>query len=254
MKKKFAILSILLILAATLTSCVKLDVDLKVKRNGKIDAAVLLATSESVSDFGVGLDEMGFSGEDLKEMQKNGWQIEAYNRDGFIGYRITQSDVGINQIMKVVSQVDGESADVLTKKGTTYTLDIPVSGILGGGAESELAEMASMLRSFGASMKFRITLPDKPLRHNATTVSEDGKTLGWDLLSMETGESIHVEFKAGGGFLKYALIMSCLTLAVAAAVILIARGKRNHTAPAVPPDVFPDELNGQGPDDPENEI
>ena len=39
-----------------------------------------------------------------------------------------------------------------------------------------------------------------------------------------------------------------------AAVILIARGKRNHTAPAVPPDVFPDELNGQGPDDPENEI
>ena len=42
-------------------------------------------------------------------------------------------------------------------------------------------------------INYTMTLPEKPIKHNATKVSEDGKTLTWNLLSSDT-QNIQVDF------------------------------------------------------------
>lgn len=229
MKKKFVAVFLLVMLAVSLTSCVKVDIDLKVKKNGKVDATVIFAMSEAAGDYGGSMDEMGFSEEELAEMKKNGWKVEAYSQDGYSGYRMFQSNIESLDVAKIWS-TEGSGDSVLTKKGSTYVLDLPIGGILGEQTEEDPVDMVAMLRSFGASMKFRITLPVKPISHNAMSVSEDGKTLEWDLMSMQKGDRAHVEFKAGGGFLMYALIGAAV-LAVLGVIFAVVGKKKNVAVP-----------------------
>ncbi len=227
MRKKIVAVFLLVMLAVSLTSCVKVDIDLKVRKNGKVDATVIFAMSEAAGDYGGSMDEMGFSEEELAEMKKNGWKVEAYNQDGYSGYRMSQSNMDSFDVASLWNK-DSSGDNVLTKKGSTYVLDLPIGGILGEQSEDDPIDMEAMLRSFGASMKFRITLPVKPIDHNAMSVSEDGKTLEWDLMSMQKGDRAYVEFKAGGGLLKYALIGAAVLVVLG--IIFVVVGKKKNAA------------------------
>ena len=215
MKRKIAALTLLLVMAVSLSSCMKMEVDITIKNNGKMDAKILYAVSEQVMAMAES-DEFGYSEEDLAEMKKNGWKVEEYREDGYFGYVMTQNNVSTKAIRQALANDEGDSSasEMLTKNGSTYVLDLPLGGLMPESSEDDMFDTMGMLRSFGASLKFRITFPSKPISHNATKVSEDGKTLEWDLLELKEGETVHAEFKAGGGFLRYALIMSAVVLAV----------------------------------------
>ena len=50
-------------------------------------------------------------------------------------------------------------------------------------------------------LEYKVTLPEKPISSNATTVSEDGKTLTWKM-TYRKKNSVQYEFKLGKDEIK----------------------------------------------------
>lgn len=128
-------------------------------------------------------------GEDNPE--EHGFTSSRYEQDGFKGIKYTKK---INNI----DDISGDKADftfedfaevsdkiVFTKKGNVYQLDVKYTD------SEETSELENY--NVGMEINYTMTLPEKPIKHNATKVSEDGKTLTWNLLSSDT-KNIQVDF------------------------------------------------------------
>ena len=68
-------------------------------------------------------------------------------------------------------------------------------------------------------MKFRINLPVKPVSSNATSTSNNGKTLEWDLLNLGEDGSIEVTYTLIN--VPLIIILSAVALVVLAAVVVV---------------------------------
>ncbi len=231
MKKRALMVLLALLLAVLLTGCVKMEMDVTVKMNGKIDASVLLAIDGSMGELS-DLSEYGYSSDDMEELREKGWDVQPYKEDPFVGYRISRKDLDPSELGEA-SGFDTSGA-ALIRNGSTYVMDFDLFSS-GEDAEST-AQMLDFLREIGASVKFRLTLPIKPRAHSATSVSADGKTLEWDLLEMSPGEKIHVEFDAGKA--KGAVIAAAVAgLAAVGGVtaFLVSRNRKKAPAAVYPP-------------------
>ncbi|MBQ6569097.1 MAG: hypothetical protein IJL87_02450, partial [Clostridia bacterium] len=60
--------------------------------------------------------------------------------------------------------------------------------------DEETVGYLSTIKSSGGYMNVNLELPVKPTDHNATTVSDDGKTLTWDLTTLGMNDKIYAEF------------------------------------------------------------
>ena len=225
--KKIAALALALcVLLTLLTGCIRIEIGIDVKKNGKADVSLLYAVSDGLmEDSSAGLSE-----EDIEEYENEGWSVEPYSKDGYTGYYLKRSDADLTN----TELMDGSSGNV-RKEGSRYIIDLSV---LPESDQLDIRSSASWIKSMGGSFVVRMTLPVKPVAHNATSVSSDGKTLEWDILSMDT-DSIHVEFDAGSNVLLYALIAAAAI--VIGAVLVFAK---NHKQPAPEP-IVPGEYNLQ---------
>ena len=211
------ILSLCLLLVL-LTGCMKIELDINVKSNGKADLCLLYAMADSAMDAGAG--DAALTPEDIEEYEKEGWTAEDYSQDGYTGVVLKKFDVDLSET-EVMEGAEGS----IRKEGSTYIVDFePVSKE----DQADFEETASWLKTMGGSFVVRMTLPDKPVSHNATSVSEDGKTLEWDVLSMDVTQPIHVEFKTSNP----ALIIGIAAAAVVViALIFVAMKSRKQRAP-----------------------
>jgi hypothetical protein len=208
----------LCMLLALLTGCMKIELDINVKSNGKADLCLLYAMADSAMDAGGG--DAALTPEDIEEYEKEGWTAEDYSQDGYTGFVLKKSDVDLSET-EVMEGAEGS----IRKEGSTYIVDFePVAEA----DQADFAETASWLKTMGGSFIVRVTLPAKPVSHNATSVSEDGKTLEWDVLSMDVTQPIHVEFKTSNP----ALIIGIAAAAVVViALIFVAMKSRKQRAP-----------------------
>ncbi len=101
------------------------------------------------------------------------------------------------------------------KKGKNY-----VSNLCATFEEGELDKIKQNSDKISIKMEFVVTLPSKPLSHNATSVSEDGKTLTWDFSTMES-QNIDFTFKDPGAF-PWLIVLGCLIILLLLAVIIFA--------------------------------
>ena len=110
----------------------------------------------------------------------------------------------------------GSDTFSLKEENGVYTLDWKV---LDSEEASETAEYAQYFEQMNGYVKLVITLPEAAINSNATEVSEDGKTLTWNLLTM-ADSTAHVEFKlpSKGGASS---IMPILIAVIAILVIII---------------------------------
>ncbi len=231
MRKRILVTLLAVLLAVSLTGCVKMKMDVTVKMNGKIDASVLLAIDGSMGELS-DLSEYGYSSDDMEELREKGWDVQPYKEDPFVGYRISKKDLDPSELGEA-SGFDTPGA-ALIRNGSTYVMDFDLFS--SDGDSEDTAELLDFLRQIGASVKFRLTLPIKPKAHSATSVSADGKTLEWDLLQMTPGEKIHVEFDAGKA--KGAVIAAAVAgLAAVGGVtaFLVSRNRRKKAPAAVYP-------------------
>ena len=217
-KKIAATILSLCLLLVLLTGCMKIELDINVKSNGKADLCLLYAMADSAMDAGAG--DAALTPEDIEEYEKEGWTAEDYSQDGYTGVVLKKFDVDLSET-EVMEGAEGS----IRKEGSTYIVDFePVSKE----DQADFEETASWLKTMGGSFVVRMTLPDKPVSHNATSVSEDGKTLEWDVLSMDVTQPIHVEFKTSNPAL---IIGIAAAVAVVIALIFVAMKSRKQRAP-----------------------
>ncbi|MBR5640851.1 MAG: hypothetical protein IKW92_01815 [Firmicutes bacterium] len=206
-----------------LTGCVKIELDISIKSDGKADVSMIYAMADSALDPG----DSAMSPDELAEYEQDGWSAEEYSQDGYTGVLLKKTDVDLSD----EEILDGSTGSI-RKEGNLYIVDLDVYG---SDSAEDFLETASWLKSSGGSFIVRLHLPVKPETHNATTVSEDGKTLEWDILEMDGKEPIHVEFKTGGVGAALGSVGKVIgivaAILVVIGVILVASKSRAKTAP-----------------------
>lgn len=228
MKRVFVfVLALLLIMC--LSGCIRYNTTLDIKPNGKADITMIFAYSISADE------EPDMDEDTLADMVKEGWKYKEYSEDNFKGYILTKENVDILDLKKSLHgtymDMDHTTANFeITKDGSKYTLDWKV---FDGDQSSEIISIKEMLKMSDGYMTFVIKLPTKPINSNATNVSDDGKTLTWDLTSLDSTQTIHVEFRLLNMSLIIGLIAGGLVLiaVIALIIVLIVKNKKMKAVP-----------------------
>ena len=192
--KKISCLLLLFVFAFCLTGCMRFNTTITVKPNGKMDVSLLYAMVD-MSGFGDGEGiSSGLTPEQEKEYEEQGWTLEKYSEDGYQGFVITKNDVPFAEINTVINKTSENTNQggnfSITKDGIKYHLKWQV---FGDSNKSSASQIAPYITQSGGYMKFTLNLPSKPVSSNATHVSNDGKTLEWDLLKLDEDGCIEDE-------------------------------------------------------------
>ncbi len=221
-----------------LTGCMRFNTTVTVKSNGKLDVSMLYAMVD-MSDYG--FDEDSITGSQLQEFIDQGWEAEEYNQDGFKGYVLSRKDITPDELgssmQDTQTELSGESSSLnFTKQGLKYTLDWQVF-------DRDQGEQISAYKNYftlsGGYMKININLPVKPSASNATSVSNDGKSLEWDLLNLGPDQSIHLEFVLINIWFIVGLCVFALVIVVAIVVAIVHSSKKRKAAQMQPGGYYP---------------
>lgn len=230
--RKIYTLVFILLCATVLSGCMRFSTTVKVKSNGKADLSMLYAVSKDLAEMGGSENDMSLPDDEVAEMEANGWTCKKYSEENYIGYEMVKENVDLNELASAFNNSD-ENASLnsdqlkVQRKGLTYIIDWKMF-------EDEQQEQISAYKNYfnmsGGYMNFVLELPFKASNSNATYVSDDGKTLKWDLLAMPA-EGIHVEFS----LLNIPLIIGCIIagvvlLAIIVVVIAVIANKKKKEA------------------------
>ena len=240
--KRFLYLMVLSVICVFIISgCARVNYTFEIKNNGKVDISVLMAVGANVmsqySEEGVDSSDI-ISEEKREEFKRDGWECEPYSEDGFTGYRLIKTDVDISELSDTVERelLSGEGnvqsemsaqADSLNiiQDGNMYILDWNMKSDEQSGYK--LSDYRSYFESMGGYATIVIRLPEKPLESNATEVSDDGKTLTWNILNPGT-DSIYLKYDAGDSVLIVVIVIVVIIfIGLLILMLAIKRKKRN---------------------------
>ena len=235
MKKRLFMIGIALVMLLSLVGCIRFEERIKFNSDGTADVRSLVAFSESALSM-FGEDSATLSDVEIKEYEVKGYICETYSEDGFIGYTLTRKGVKLEEIAENGAESEMGSdlvGNFLKVDGTHVTIDFTPF------TEEDYEESStylSLINGNNGYMRFTIELPAKPISHNATIVSKDGKTLTWDLTAMKAGEAAHAEFDLSSGSVwSWLLPVLCVVAALiiaAVVVVLLLKKKANKAAEA----------------------
>ena len=224
--KRFRTVLLALVCMFCLSGCVRFNATIDVKKNGKVDVSMIYAAM-SLEDYGY---EGNLFDESVVEgFKDDGWEVEPYSSGDFTGYRVFRDDVAIKDIVDSLNDKESDVVDMnsfrFTKDGFKYVIAWDISGV---GELDQIQAYKTYFDMTGGSLTVDVNLPVKPTAHNATKVSDDGKSLEWDLLEMD-GEGIHLEFSLFSFLWIFILcgIGFALAVIVIIAIIVADRSKRN---------------------------
>lgn len=226
--KKRIIIIMTFMLVFILTGCARINIEMNIKDNGKVDMSMLYAFIEAAAE---GTDML--SDGDVEDLVEDGWEYAPYNQDGYVGYTLNVKDKDLKELIDEVEDSDGtlemgESFSIKKEDGK-YIFDCD---LLGEEDLSSMSEYKEYFGMYGGYITVVLHVPEAALESNATSVTDDGKTLTWDLLEMKPGEKIHAEFKLStfNGLpipninlsrgMGLGVVISCLVILVAVLVIV----------------------------------
>lgn len=213
MKKLLSLITMMLILLVILTGCVNINQEVTINKNGTADIACIYGFDKS------SLQQLGTSAENIidgikQKAEENEYEIEAYSDDEVEGFRAKKhvnnlSDISLGEIVgeEYVPNTE-ENQFKLQKKGlkSEYSQN----------AKIDLSYMDETTASM-ITIKYVINLPTKAGDNNANEVSNNGKTLTWNLVAGKINE---VNFTATA-FNSTAIIIMCVLVALIVLVVVI---------------------------------
>ncbi len=230
MKRKLLLIGVALVMLLSLFGCIRFEETVKINADGTADVCALFAFSDSaVSMLGGAAIEP--SEEQIAEYEAKGYTYESYQEDGFTGYVLTRNGISLEELAnngdesEVGSELVGNFMQVDGKHVTIHFTPYTDEDYEESGA------YLSMINSYNGYMRFTIELPVKPSEHNATTVSNNGKTLTWDLTTMKANEAAHAEFDLPSGSVwTWLLPVLCAVGAAIIAVVLVLMFRKKPAA------------------------
>ena len=222
MKKVLSLIAVMAILLVALTGCVSVNYEVTLNKDGTADVAYIYGFEKEM------LEQLGASAEDMtSDMKANAetsnYQIEAYSDDKVEGFKAKKhienlSELSLEDAFGSENVKDSEENQIkIEKKGlkTVYSQN----------ASIDLSGMDESTESM-VIMKYIIKLPVKVGENNASEVSEDGKTLTWNLKAGETNE---ISFEAESNYLTTIIMISIaiLLVIIILIVVFLNKGKKN---------------------------
>lgn len=212
-KNRYSMLLLSIICIFLMSGCVRYSATVEVKRNGKADVSMLMAVMKSDSEE----DSSSTSDNalDKEKLESEGWEYQDYSEDNYKGYVITKHDIDLKELSEAVNNENSgialQSKKIkILKDGSKYTISWDLSG---NENDEDPGQYAAYLASAGGYVRFILKLPVKPISSNATEISEDGKTLTWDLLNMGGERKIEATFQLSNPM--------SIIIGIAVAVIII---------------------------------
>ena len=245
--KKIGKIMGLLLAVLLFSGCMKYNYNVTVNSDGSVDFKLLSAVSKQVLSYSG--DSNSMKEEDYDDAKAAGFEVKKYDDGEYEGFELSKHFNSIDD----VSYEDDTTVDLSMKDGKvklfkvtkddkkkTYKAKIDYSEAKGYSSQSDAYKDNDAYKEYlkGMEMKFVITLPTKATSNNATTVSEDGKTLTWDFLSFDK-DAIEFEFdineketsKSGNNnnnMILYIGIGAGALVLIGVIVFIIVKGKKNN--------------------------
>ena len=201
-----------------LTGCVKYNFNMEVKSDKSVNLELIYAiNSSAMEQFGNSLgeanDDTQNETDDITEdelttesdenlvdeyafLKEKGFTVEEFkeeaNNKKYVGVKIKKNYASIDNITKDtektidINKVLGEKetfddSQFFSKSGNLYKANLLFDFTEGETSDGEDSEMDLSSMGLSFELKYKVKLPAKSSSNNATEVSEDGKTLTWDL-------------------------------------------------------------------------
>ncbi|MDN4472292.1 LppM family (lipo)protein [Demequina zhanjiangensis] len=214
-----------LVTTVALAGCLKVDFDLQLQPDDTVDGSITYAVAEGTGEAMSSEDEV-YSDEDLLEMLFGDMDASEYANGALSDYR---EDEWIGKTISFEGEelagfALDESSDGLTivREGDEFV----VSGPYDSG--DELTEGTE-----GAEMTLSITFPGEVSSHNGT-LSDDGRTVTWDLLNAPDSLDARGSATEGGGSFPWLIVVLVLVgIAVIGGVVgaLLVTRRRSSSEP-----------------------
>lgn len=247
MKRLAGILFLFLASSMLLTACVDATYHVTINRDGSADVQYKMAMSAAL----VGLMSQGQQdpiSELAEEAKKDGFSVTSLSENNMIGIRaskhlspeeLRRDPKGVMPTWKTIAGASETAPAFQVDKGflyTTYRLKTTLD--LRGMAAKPGDEFAGLANAMlgQVKMRFLLTLPIKPETHNASTASDEGRTLEWQLLP---GRANDIEVSAKVLNWRNIVLVGVGLLAVGVGIVLWARRTRGARAQTPSPDEGP---------------
>jgi len=240
MKKRIAVILTALCAVLMLTGCVRMKYGITIHPNGKMDMQVLLACNDRFKAV-YGTPDDSWMDEYLEDRDE--YEAVPYEEDGYKGYIFTKKDVEPDE-----AELGEDDEELFRKSGGYYEFEYPLTGF-DSEEDYDLGMFMSAIEEQDGYLQVEITFPKAPVAHNATSVSADGCTLTWDLLSDRCPDTAYAKFSMGifrpvtlvligAGVLVYLVILFL--------VIRKVRKKKTDRSPLPAPEELPLTETGPG--------
>lgn len=264
--KKILPITLIMIIMLSLTGCIRMGMGINVHEDETADFAMTIAmnaammqgsgsspTAGEASQGNVSMTEgFDFSEEDQKKLKEAGYEVSDYNDNGYTGFTVIRHNLPFDELnnafdsLKDLNLEDKEMAEAspsesdtgmtnmlgdgisITKSDDVYTFNVETkkddseqsSGMM------DSTDTSAMFKSMGGFMQLTLTLPEEPIEHNADKVSEDGKTLTWDLLKTDRKDtSLWATFKlpkkSGINIIKLLVLILVVVLIIGAVIAVL---------------------------------
>ena len=195
-----AVLLAILVFISILSGCVRADVSVKVSKDGIADISVLYAVSNMV--YGMTDSSISLSAEDIAKYEASGVVVTHYidNDAGYTGYSLKKQGIDLHDMSSKRGDVllDSSIGSIFSSPDSCFSIDgnkVTLSFVPFSSEDySEMGSYLPMIKTYNGYVTFSLDLPVKPTVHNATSVSEDGKKLNWDLTVFGPNEKVYAEF------------------------------------------------------------
>lgn len=225
--KSFALMIVSMLLLFCLTGCANINYEVKLEKDGSGEVSYIMGYDKNF------LNSMNVSVEDLKgdnsfdEMKQDaaqeGYTVEEYEDSTTYGFKAYKHVENVQNEFKVME--DSTEDDAIHYESSFFKTSFSQHAALDLSDLSDEGEEDALTTAIMGQMKisYKLVLPFAVGENNATTVSEDGKTLEWTLKAGQTNE---INFTAEEtNMVNIAIIAGAVILVLILIIVIASRGK-----------------------------
>lgn len=216
--KKIKVLSLILV-GLFLVGCVKYEIGTTITSDKQVTFSITAAILEEYADSETELS-------DTESLEESGYTISDYSEDGYVGNTMSKTFSNIDDISTTTDTtidltpiISGEEdlTYLFVKDGNTYKANYTINLA----EETDDTDYSEYALSSIIKMTYTVTVPNGTTSNNATSVSEDGNTLTWEI---PYGEEVSIQYAftfAESMISSPYLIMGIFIAAAVIAIIVI---------------------------------
>ena len=225
-KKLFSLIAFVLMTSVILTGCVQYVVEIDVNNNLNADVKIKTGILKDVKSF---MSENSKTPVDpfedtKKEAEEDGLKTEDYSDENYEGIIVSTT------IKDICNPEDSKTTNgyAFTKDGNVLKFSAKSADLTKNLTDGSSMSIDDMAQYGDMDLRLIIKFPCPAGNNNATTVSEDKKTLEWDLTKSDGEFFAEANLSDGGISSTVIIIIVAAILLIAAVVIAIALSKSKN--------------------------